>query len=1216
MKKLLYIALLMVSAGTKLAAQCLFKAPDTVCIGQDVILTNFEGGPCGDSGVLTHQWIYESAIIQGMPAGSYVNGINGGLFIASVRDNNKYYTFVTNHTENDDAFLYRQSYGLTVTNPNPTEDAIPIPIADDSSYLLEGVDLVKSDVWYAFIVACQTSWFEDQTAPFSNDIIRVRFVNGIEDPAPVVTPLEIPDSLLKFPHEIQLVEDLGHWYGIVGNESDSSILILDFTDGLNGAPNTIHTTRYGYKDPAYVGGAQGISGLSAIKENGTWRVLASTHKTPSALIRFDFEDGLGAKPKYQILGNPNNSMGHTEDVAFVRDCNYQMAVSVSDYNTWNGDNQPSITLFKFDSTVNGTLTGEKYLNPLSFSDPHAISDIYNEKGFAYAFVCNSSKVSIIKFSPPAIPHTVPAAPVDTLFDPVVFSYKDSGRYNITLVVDNDISRTTCRTVFAMRPPAKPITVDPSWLCQGQKLTAITAPGVNPLRSRYVWTYPDMSQHYGMSPVVGTTGTYTVMNAYGDCVGDTIKRKIQVSDRPAPPTLNDIRSCPERHGLTNLTAGKLKARDSMFWYKDPDIDSLVMKDTVPKGKTYMTYAPDDSVTGIFDYYVQRKPLNSGCPRELSDSVRVLLILSRPTAPKILKDSSFCFAGASGIEPLYCPGNNVRWYNSTKLDSVLADSFQYKPVFNRIGITKVYTFYATNDSAGCRSNPGSVKLTVKDTPWPTLVEEPIIRCEGSTIPKFQAVPDAGGVINYYDFADSLLDLSIYTGTTWPTGAWPTKYTTKGQYYWWITQTANGCESVGKKILLQIDRAEPPVPVMPNASFYSCVGENPVLRVIPDTNAVLIRWFQGLAKLSETPDPEYTAMIGDKTGTFNFTVQQQVGNCWSVKVPIPVVVLGCTDTTVNRCSTDDSLNLFTIHDTVRTFKWQDNDYTGALHDSIVDLTDANVYGKHPFQYYNRLVYVNSTKQLYSGLPKDTTLTACMNIIPLDSILRNRDLGGRWFNGATEFNKPSAVVLTGGTNLISYKIPVRGSCVADESRIRVLADSTTPMISCKPPVFHSLEVNEPGYMAVEGELDPTVTDDDCLIYSLTNSFDQKSSLDSSYFSLDEKAVNSYTVIWIVTDPFGRSDTCQTELSMATFKIPNVFTPNDDGINDEWMFTLDKSPNAVVKVYNRWGEAVFESAKGYPEKWRGKYKNTDRTVPVDGYTYVIIEDNKIIFKGSVTVAH
>lgn len=53
-------------------------------------------------------------------------------------------------------------------------------------------------------------------------------------------------------------------------------------------------------------------------------------------------------------------------------------------------------------------------------------------------------------------------------------------------------------------------------------------------------------------------------------------------------------------------------------------------------------------------------------------------------------------------------------------------------------------------------------------------------------------------------------------------------------------------------------------------------------------------------------------------------------------------------------------------------------------------------------------------------------------------------------------------------------------------------------------------------------------------------------------------------------------------FSIPNVFTPNEDQKNDTWKTKEPFLVQASVKVYNRWGEAVFSSNSPSFE-WTGK---------------------------------
>ena len=81
------------------------------------------------------------------------------------------------------------------------------------------------------------------------------------------------------------------------------------------------------------------------------------------------------------------------------------------------------------------------------------------------------------------------------------------------------------------------------------------------------------------------------------------------------------------------------------------------------------------------------------------------------------------------------------------------------------------------------------------------------------------------------------------------------------------------------------------------------------------------------------------------------------------------------------------------------------------------------------------------------------------------------------------------------------------------------------------------------------------------------------------------------------------TDLMLVTLLkapvIPNTFTPNGDGINENWTIQyLDAYPNCKIQVFNRNGQVVYE-ANGYQAPgWDGKYKGKD--LPFGTYYYVI----------------
>jgi gliding motility-associated-like protein len=72
--------------------------------------------------------------------------------------------------------------------------------------------------------------------------------------------------------------------------------------------------------------------------------------------------------------------------------------------------------------------------------------------------------------------------------------------------------------------------------------------------------------------------------------------------------------------------------------------------------------------------------------------------------------------------------------------------------------------------------------------------------------------------------------------------------------------------------------------------------------------------------------------------------------------------------------------------------------------------------------------------------------------------------------------------------------------------------------------------------------------------------------------------------------------------KIPNTFTPNNDGINDTWIIKyLDTYPNNRVQVFTRAGQKVFES-RGYKTAWNGTLNG--KPLPLDTYYYIIEPEN------------
>lgn len=92
---------------------------------------------------------------------------------------------------------------------------------------------------------------------------------------------------------------------------------------------------------------------------------------------------------------------------------------------------------------------------------------------------------------------------------------------------------------------------------------------------------------------------------------------------------------------------------------------------------------------------------------------------------------------------------------------------------------------------------------------------------------------------------------------------------------------------------------------------------------------------------------------------------------------------------------------------------------------------------------------------------------------------------------------------------------------------------------------------------------------------------------------------------------------SGTEFDIPNVFSPNSDGLNDEFKIHYERDLVQIenFRIYNRYGELIFES-KDADIGWDGNFNG----VPVNSGVYVYYFDadcyhgTKQLYKGNVTL--
>jgi gliding motility-associated-like protein len=108
-----------------------------------------------------------------------------------------------------------------------------------------------------------------------------------------------------------------------------------------------------------------------------------------------------------------------------------------------------------------------------------------------------------------------------------------------------------------------------------------------------------------------------------------------------------------------------------------------------------------------------------------------------------------------------------------------------------------------------------------------------------------------------------------------------------------------------------------------------------------------------------------------------------------------------------------------------------------------------------------------------------------------------------------------------------------------------------------------------------------------------------------------------LVTDFNGCTATDSVKLEALQeicLEIPNAFSPNGDGINDEWNIgMIYLYPEMEVSIFNRQGQLIWRSERGYPGAWNGR--SNGRALPMDSYHYVInLPNGRKPIVGNVTI--
>lgn len=109
-------------------------------------------------------------------------------------------------------------------------------------------------------------------------------------------------------------------------------------------------------------------------------------------------------------------------------------------------------------------------------------------------------------------------------------------------------------------------------------------------------------------------------------------------------------------------------------------------------------------------------------------------------------------------------------------------------------------------------------------------------------------------------------------------------------------------------------------------------------------------------------------------------------------------------------------------------------------------------------------------------------------------------------------------------------------------------------------------------------------------------------------KTENIFKVWLKVTSKYGCEDSTYRDVKISnkkSFAVPNVFSPNNDNVNDKFLIKSSSIDKYHISIYNRWGSLVYES-NNIEEGWDGTFMQQPCSDAVYYYIANIIDTNHI----------
>ncbi len=370
-------------------------------------------------------------------------------------------------------------------------------------------------------------------------------------------------------------------------------------------------------------------------------------------------------------------------------------------------------------------------------------------------------------------------------------------------------------------------------------------------------YDDVTANTGSDspPAIDTNtpGNYSlwVTDKRNNCEGPKVELTYTITSEVAPPIVSDGPTVCAGESMPNLSA--LVTGTDIRWH---------LSATGGSGSPTPPIINNGSA-GIQTFWVSQ--LRNSC-----ESARVPLsftIVSPPNTPTITGIPAVCQDEPIPAWASLVSGSNLRWYTTEAGGTGMAN-----PPVARTDTPGTYDLWVSQSENNCESQRIKISYTVNASPTVPLVSDIPPLCAGDTSPNLIDFV-SGTQLNWYSsdtiLAGSLSPPNINTNEA-------------GNYSFWVSQSANNCESPRAPVNLAI-LPSPPEPDIAEAPAF-CVGDSvPALtQFISGTN---LQWYESPSSQDGATTPP--SIETTEAHSYQFWLSQSLNGCEGPKAPFEVHV-----------------------------------------------------------------------------------------------------------------------------------------------------------------------------------------------------------------------------------------------------------------------------------------------------------------------------------------